>query len=273
MPGAGESLRWQDHATELSVSRLWGVDDVIRLRVSSLAVDIVPNKTIIVRPQPGLSQVTIDHFLSDQVWPRLLAHEGSFIIHAGAVRVNGGAILLMGESGRGKSTLSASFDRSGVRLLGDDAMVIEATEDGPCVRAVYPSLRLFPDSIEAVIPGEVTAGPMAHYSSKERIDVAVSPDVGPRSLPILAMFAIAEAAEDDRVTITNVSLAASCMALVTNSFALDPSDSGQARDRLRSASALAKAVPAFEIAYPREYARLPEVRQAILNQVAVLEPA
>lgn len=63
------------------------------------------------------------------------------------------------------------------------------------------------------------------------------------------------------------------MALVESSFALDPVDPDQALGRLNDASALARQVPAFEIAYPRDYARLPEVRQAILDQLAALEPA
>ncbi len=272
MPGAGESLRWQDHATELSVSRLWGADDVIRLRVSSLAVDIVPNKTIIVRPQPGLSQVTIDHFLSDQVWPRLLAHEGSFIIHAGAVRVNGGAILLMGESGRGKSTLTASFDQVGCALMGDDAIVISSVDGEPRVRPVYPSLRLFPDSIEALMPGAITAGPVAHYSSKERIDVAGDQDRAAAAVPVRAIFSIGDATAGE-IGIHPLPRSQACMTLITNSFALDPSDLDLARGRLNRASALVRQVPMFEITYPRDYARLPDVRQAILEQVAALEQA
>ena len=63
------------------------------------------------------------------------------------------------------------------------------------------------------------------------------------------------------------------MALVENSFSLDPSDVSEAAKRLDAASAVARNVPMFQITYPRDYARLPEVRAAILGQVATLEPA
>jgi hypothetical protein len=61
-----------------------------------------------------------------------------------------------------------------------------------------------------------------------------------------------------------------CMALIENSFALDPGDAGQATGRLTAASGLARAVPAFQISYPRNYEVLPTVRDAILERCAEL---
>lgn len=270
-----ESLRWQDPATPLSI---WQVGDLgaklFRLRLADLlVVDIGPERRIVARPSPGLPQVTIDHFLADQVFPRLLAHVGSFVVHAGAVRMGNAAIMLMGNSGRGKSTLVTSFDQAGITLLGDDAMMVSSLDTEARVRAVYPSLRLFPDSIDALMPGAVTAGPVAHFSIKQRVDVMVGRDGDDLPLPIVAIFAIAEPAEDGQIGLRRLTLAETCMALVESSFALDPSNLEQARSRMEQASALARQVPAFEITYPRDYARLPEVRQAILEQVAALAPA
>ena len=264
-------LRWQDTETPLSI---WqsdaGGQSSYSLRMSDeLRVDILPGQQIIVRPRGDLPQFTIDHFLADQVLPRLLAHEGALVIHAGAVRVGDQAVLLMGQSGRGKSTLTASFDQAGIPLIGDDAMIIVSDNDGPSVRPVYPSLRLLPDSIDALIPGAVTAGPIAHYSTKHRIDVAGDRDVDAPALPIGALFSIGLAAAE--IAIRPIAAATACMALVANSFALDPSDMVQARGRLQAASALVARVPAFEIEYPRDYSRLDEVRRAILDQLAALD--
>lgn len=176
----------------------------------------------------------------------------------------------MGLSGRGKSTLVSSFNQAGFALLGDDAMVVSSLDTIPRVRPVYPSLRLFPDSIEALMSGVVTAGSVAHYSTKQRIDVPVVSDAGDLPLSIKAIFSIAAPGQ---VGLRRLAVAEACMSLVENSFALDPSDTARARERLRDASTLAHHVPTFEISYPRDYARLPEVRQAILDQIAALEPA
>ena len=271
--GVTEGLLWQDPETPLSIWTLGEREQAgYRLRISGLVVDIVPPGRVVIRSTSGLPKTTIDHFLADQVFPRLLADAGSFIIHAGAVRVENEAILLMGDSGRGKSTLVASFDQVGMPLLGDDAMIIDTVGSVATVRAVYPSLRLLPDSIDALMPGKITAGPVAHYSRKERIDVAGDRGNDETAPQICAIFAIGEATADV-IDIHALSPAEACIALVTNSFALDPSNTAKARDRMERASALARQVPAFDIAYPRDYARLPEVRQAILDQVAALAPA
>ena len=270
-----EVIRWQDSASSLSVSQVGAPEDgIYRLRLDSdLVVDVMPDHRIVTRENALFPQKTIDHFLADQVFPRLLAHVGTFVVHAGAVRIDKAALMLMGNSGRGKSTLVASFDRAGFALLGDDAMIVSSLDATPRVRPVYPSLRLFPDSIEALMPGAVTAGPMAHYSTKNRVDVKVAPTPDNMLLPIRALFSIARPAEDGLVAVRRLTLAETCMSLVESSFSLDPSDIARARDRMEQASALASRVPAFEISYPRDYSRLPEVRQAILDQVAALEPA
>ena len=181
--------------------------------------------------------------------------------------------MIMGPSGRGKSTLVSSFHHFGFALLGDDAMIISGLDTIPQVRPVYPSLRLLPDSVEAIIPSAMTSNSVACNSVKQRFDVATADHISDLPLSIAAIFSLREPGVTEAITLRRSSAAKTCMALVESSFSLDPSDTAQARRRLEAASTLAAKVPAFEISYPRDYARLPEVRQAILDQVAALEPA
>lgn len=73
--------------------------------------------------------------------PLLLAHlAGSIPLHASAVAVDGGAIVFVGASGLGKSTLAAALcDHAGASLLGDDAVVIERRGDSFHVVALEDS--------------------------------------------------------------------------------------------------------------------------------------
>ena len=271
---ASETLRWRDSVTSLSISTVCLANEqVFRLRMTpDFAVDVSVNGPIVVRKNIEVPQSTIDHFLADQVIPRLLSHSGSFVFHAGAVRLGGAALLLLGQSGRGKSTLVASFDQAGLALLGDDAMVLSMPGGIPHVKPVYTSLRLYPDSLNALMPEGAAAGPVAHYTDKQRIDVDVSSDLG-AELPVQALFSIAAPGVGEQIRLRRLATAEACMLLIEGSFALDPSDLDKARRRLDDASALANRVPAFEISYPRDYARLPDVRQAILDQISALEAA
>src|SRR5690348_4232393 len=78
-------LRWQDPATPLSISELRSPEGLTyRLCLDrDLAVDVWPDERIVVRQAPHVPKATIDHFLADQVIPRLIAHRGSFVFHAG----------------------------------------------------------------------------------------------------------------------------------------------------------------------------------------------
>jgi hypothetical protein len=68
----------------------------------------------------------------------LLGHlAGAIPLHGSAVAVDGQAIVFIGGTGLGKSTLAASLcDLAGASLLSDDAVVIERHGDGHHVLAV-----------------------------------------------------------------------------------------------------------------------------------------
>jgi hypothetical protein len=76
------------------------------------------------------------------------ASGGLCAIHAGAVRRNGAALLLPGDAGRGKSTLSAGLAAHGFEMLCDDTTLlvgeplrVQCLPVGLCVkRGAYPVL-------------------------------------------------------------------------------------------------------------------------------------
>lgn len=266
-----EFIRWRDSSGPLVISRRASRDGFCySLHLGTdLVVEALPGQRLVTNARPGLPDVTVDHFIRDQVAPRVLAHEGHFVLHAAGIRHGEGMILLMGKTGRGKSTLATSFDLNGCALLGDDAMIIDLAGK-PHARAVYPSLRLLPDSIAALFPMPVATTSIAHYSDKQRIALPDVPETP--SLPVKAMFVLAEPQADGQIAVERMAPAPACVALLANSFALDPADLGRARERLDCAGILASAIPVFELRYPRDYARLQEVRQAMLDTLGS-EPA
>jgi len=265
-----ETICWQDHSGEFTVSKVRSASRPHYHRVrlgAAIAVDIMSDRRLVTAMAPGIPQFTLDHFLADQVIPRALAHEGSFVVHAGAVQIDEAVMLVMGRSGSGKSTLSTSFDQSGFALLGDDAMIVSLVDDAYCASAVYPSLRLLPDSIDALFPNSIGSTAVAHYSAKRCVSLPLAQSDDARPLPIRAIFVLAEPAGDGRIGLDRLTEKKACMAFIANSFALDPSDTARASDRLAISSSLARLIPTLEIAYPRDYARLPEVRSAILSEI------
>lgn len=209
---------------------------------------------------------TIAHLLVDQIWPQVLAHRGELVLHAAGVAVPSGAILFVGPSGRGKSTLAASLHQRGFALLGDDAMIISTADGEAECSAVYRSLRLFPDSIESLFDQPIQRTDVADYTDKENVHLP-APDQRAGTHRVRAIFFIGA---DDAAAGPSVDLISpgdACMRLVEHSFWLDPTDVALTAKKLSAASALAHCVPVFQLGYPRDYAKLGNLHAAIFAAV------
>lgn len=211
----------------------------------------------------------LDHLLFDHVIPRVLAAEVPLVLHGSLVAIGGRLAVFVGETGAGKSTLGASLHARGHRLLGDDAVIVTEVEGAFFGEAVYPSLRLFPDSIGELLGDSVVTAPMAAYSDKRHVTAfrAAAPDTPP--LPIGCIFSLSGGAEAPGIR--PLSAREACMAMLEQSFALDPADVRAASGRLAAAARLASASACFELAVPHDYARLPEAHRLI--EAAMAKPA
>jgi len=85
-------------------------------------------------------------------------------------------------------------------------------------------------------------------------------------LPLAAFYLLAPETGCDAVSVSRLSARDACMAVIGNAFQLDLSDRSRAAGLLAAAGAVAAAVPAFALAFPRHYSRLPDVRAAIWGQ-------
>ena len=216
------------------------------------------------------STATLEHVWADILLPGILDHQGSLVLHAGAVVVDGLAALLVGESGRGKSTLTASFFTEGHTVLSDDGIIVTDTGNGTSVEAVYPGIRLLPGTLSDLFASPVPTTDVAHYATKRRI----VPDARMSSagFPVAAVFFLSEPSGAGSVSVAPMSGAEACIGLVSKSFALDPSDKDRARGRIKQASRVASTLPAYALSYPRKISYLPKVRDAIIGALAVTGP-
>jgi hypothetical protein len=271
--GADLTKLWTDPSGWTSVSVDPGKQNLYLVHFRELATVSVEFANRYIRVWPAFSDLpleTIQHLIADQVVPRIIAHEGRLVIHAGAVQFDERAITIIGESGRGKSTLVASLDANGWPLLGDDVIIVTVKDDLCTGTAVYPSLRLFSDSIASLFPVSPVLSAVAHYTEKHRISIPLEADHEYRPATLAAMFFLRPEPSDNRISLRQMTPAESCMGVITNSFSLDPTGQDQARQKLAAASAFAATVPAFEIAYPRDYLILPDVHAVLRDQVTKL---
>ncbi|MEO1489071.1 MAG: hypothetical protein AAFR88_06505 [Pseudomonadota bacterium] len=211
----------------------------------------------------AVTQPDLEHFLRDHLVPRILAEEGRLVIHGSAVKIAGSLAVFIGESGAGKSTLAASLHEAGHVLFGDDAVIIDNHADIYTGQSTYRSLRLYPETVSAVLGEKADTTIMAHYSRKRRVVMGSSDVENAQIAPIGAVFILSDEPCEDAVRDHDLKPSEVCMAIIKQSFALNSQNAELAAKRLSQASNLADAVPGYRLTYPHDYARLREVRSVI----------
>ncbi len=194
-------------------------------------------------------------YLLSQVISVALLQQGIESFHASAVAIDGRAFMLLGESGYGKSTLTAALVRAGARLITDDLLVL--SNYGAHYDAVPGALRvkLAPDTAERL--GLSWAGiPMADGSGKYSYRPDETSYVS-QNTPLERIIVLEPHAQTARTE--SVSVVDTTRALLAATF--NPLHAGSARLQtlLSNAHALAQAVPATRLHVPRELTAVAEV--------------
>ena len=232
-------------------------------------------REIICAPEPETPMETLRHLLLDQVLPLLLNLKGREALHATAILTPLGVCAFTGPAGTGKSTLAASFFRAGYPVLSDDCLVLE--EDNGHILAIpaYPGLRLWEDTLESLGEDHNLSLPVAHYTSKKRLllDSPVS-DFPKGSYPLIRIYSLVRSDVNNgnisfsSTIIERLSLQVGFMELVQTVFRLDINDRSMLVRQFRFLERIVSRVPVRRLHVPNTFSSLPEVREAILADLA-----
>ena len=119
----------------------------LRLHVDGVAHYLVTRGHDIRIERQGGSEPEIAVFLCGSVLAALLQQRGVLPLHASAVRIGEGAVLFLGRSGAGKSSLAAALIARGYRMLTDDvAGIVDAAARRPAALPAFPCLHLWADA-------------------------------------------------------------------------------------------------------------------------------
>ena len=211
-----------------------------------------------------VSPGTVEHLYLNQVLPLALSRQGRLVLHASAVAFDGIGVAFTGESGRGKSTLAASFATTGARFLTDDGLQLDWL-DGKCqITPSHPSVRLWEDSQEALIPQAVDLAPAVEYTTKARFLACDSLAFCNQPQPLRRVYFLGEGVASSLI-IEVMRPAEALLELVRNSFLLDIEEKELLAWHFDEMVRLAELPIYYRIDYPRRYEDLPRVREAIIR--------
>jgi hypothetical protein len=226
-------------------------------------------QAVVAHPAGETDRATVEHLYLNQLYPLALSRQGRPAFHASVVAVHGGCLAFLGQSGMGKSTLAASFALADDAFLTDDALIID--DSGGTVLAIpgHASLRLWEDSVEALVrPGTAHASRIG-YSDKARLLAGEALPFCNAPRPLLAAYVLQEAGTAE-VSIQPLAGAERQLAWIRNSFLLDITDRDLLARHFEWTHRIAGKVPTFALDYARDYGILPQVRRTLLRHAAEL---
>jgi hypothetical protein len=218
-------------------------------------------------PAPDVDAETVGFLFANQVLPLALSRQGKLVFHASAVEIDGHAVAFMGESGRGKSTLAASFATNGLRFLTDDGLIVESTGEQWQILPSHPSIRLWEDSERALMDARALRAPPVQHTAKSRFLAGNRVDFCDQPRPLHRVYFLGEDARE-KPSFERLKPGEALIELLKHSFLLDIEERQMLAAHFEDLSNLVVRPIYYRLDFPRYFDRLAEVRQAIIQHAS-----
>lgn len=227
----------------------------------------VTARTITCEHPPRVPAFTLRHLLLNQIWPLALSVDRP-VLHASAVVLPGGALVIAGPGGTGKSTLATALAVAGHPLLADDAVALEQAGDAWLAHPEYASVRLWPDAEAAVLGRSRRSTAAAHYTRKRRVSALGLLPVAPGPTPVRAVCLLDRQLQPQaEPSVRPLTPREAVIGLMALALQLDIRDAARQRRTLETLSLVAERVPVFALSGLPEPAGLASVLPALVSRL------
>jgi hypothetical protein len=187
-------------------------------------------------------------------------------LHATCVVVGGSAVVLLGDSGFGKSSLAACFLSAGYTLLTDDLLLLRESPKGLLAYPGPPRIKLFPAMARRFLGRKVKSLPM--NSDAQKLVIPLDRDrICSTPVPVRAIYALVsphDVSGTAEVRIAPLSSRKAFVTLLNNTFNYVIVDADRLRRQFLETTSLVNTVKVRSLAYPRRVSSLTSVRDALL---------
>jgi len=114
------------------------------------AFRIKAGREITYAPAPGVDEGLLRLIILGPVLAALLHLRGHLVLHASAVASPGGAMIFLGGSGWGKSTIAATLCSYGYPLVADDVLAVHQENGSHRVFPGIPRIKIWPETAQAL---------------------------------------------------------------------------------------------------------------------------
>ena len=142
---------------------------------NELIFKVENGKEIIVNIKSTINKSFLRSLILTQAMGILLHQRGYLVLHGSSVKMNNNAVVFIGESGNGKSTITVALNNKGYPLITDDVSAITFKENIPIIFPSFPRIKLWVDIIK-------------NLTYDKDLTIKIRPDLEKYSYPIEECF-------------------------------------------------------------------------------------
>lgn len=208
-------------------------------------------------------------YLLGPVMGFVLLLRGFISLHACAVAIGDRAVAIVGPAGAGKSTTAAAFAERGYRVLAEDVVTLRDRETEFLVQPGYPSIRLWPASVEALFGSADCLPKLTPTWDKCYLDLTQDKYAFEHDpLPLAGIFLLAERKDDPATPfVQEVAPAEALLSLIANTYATYLMDRQMRAREFELLQRVLHSVPVRRVTPHSDPARIDALCETILEHV------
>ncbi|WP_293098695.1 hypothetical protein [Moorena sp. SIOASIH] len=212
---------------------------------------------IMIIPAAEATLSRIQMALVGTVMAILLYQRGLLVLHASVVNINGGAVVFLGNSGEGKSSIAAALHTQGYRIITDDVAPVTLNQGTAKVAPSFPQIKLSQEVAKVLGYDQDKLGLLVPKLNKPGYEL--NQDLTQALLPIRCIYVLVSGLQ---LSIKPLKLQEAVMELSRHSRLNSLFDSEKASHLLQCAQ-LANKCSVYRLQRPRNLALLPELGRLV----------
>jgi hypothetical protein len=220
-------------------------------------VEVRDGRTMLVRRHRAATDGSVAHHVTGPALGLLIHQRRGLALHASGVAAGEQAVLFVGDSGWGKSTLAAACVLRGAAFVTDDIARVDVDADQASVAHGPPWLKMTEEAVDALGIDPSACEPI--YEGAQKLRWAMPHRLGSRSLDAVYVLA-----DGRRTSVVELGRREAFVELTRHSYAASVLEATVSQDwHARSVARLVRAVPVKRLAVPEGISRLDVVLEEL----------
>ncbi|MPQ43661.1 hypothetical protein [Clostridium tarantellae] len=207
-------------------------------------------KNIIIEVEKNADEQKVKTFLLGTSFGMLLYQRDTVAIHGGAIVLNEKVMVITGNQGAGKSTLTNAFRSNGCKFMADDVSVVTVKEEKILIESAYGQQKLCKDTMEKLNFNKNNFNLIDE--GREKFLISVKDNFQSKALD-LGVICLLEVSDTDKVFLEEIKGCKKLEIFLDNIYRMEIFGCiGLSKEYLKKCLNIVENIPMFKIIRPKD---------------------